>query len=688
MFQKASQDVIKLQKGVNKFAVAQNDNGKKSGMWVKVAKLLQNVATIFAAKHTDDLGKQTKDSHDEGKIWGMIKAGKMDEVKAHLKKNRDDLTCRGAVGDIPLHVCFLYNGSGPKATQICMDMARFMMEMNPDILIEPYKGQLYTGENILHIAIVNRNHELAVELAKLNQDLLSGQAKGTFFQFGSRCYFGEYPLAFAAATNQLKLFDALFALAPGLLNEQDSNGNTILHVLVIRNLKKAYTHVKETWKKHFLSDSDPKPEPALWNIKNSEGLTPFLLAAKLGSKEMFEFLLEEGKEVQWSYGPVTCQLYPLDQLEHEADDTNCSTVRDTDSSALELIVEKSHFDLLTHPRIKDLLDKKWTQIQPILSKRLVFVCFYLTVLSRFLIQRRLYIQQIQNMGKCIPDSFIWYEYMALYVLVVSGACWKGMREFKEMWSHGINKYFSCTGSAFLENFLSISFFLSIIGFLCFSFFESSLELDALCLGLASLFAFSYLFIFLLAFEITGPMVIMVYKMLFNDVLRFFMVYCVFILGFSHAFFVLDHSKSSGTIMKSIGCLFDATFGDFDINGHLEMEAPFRSISAMLLVCYVVLVSIQLLNFLIAMMGNTYTQINDDSKKHWELERARIIFAFELEMTPTERQQSLKYHVEIKDKRYFQVEVVDDTWELDNETLEIEARHCQEEVVDNSSELNS
>jgi len=37
---------------------------------------------------------------------------------------------------------------------------------------------------------------------------------------------------------------------------------------------------------------------------------------------MFSFLLKERKITQWSYGPVACVLYPLDQvdLEFQAED--------------------------------------------------------------------------------------------------------------------------------------------------------------------------------------------------------------------------------------------------------------------------------------------------------------------------------------------------------------------------------
>jgi hypothetical protein len=55
----------------------------------------------------------------------------------------------------------------------------------------------------------------------------------------------------------------------------------------------------------------------LWKRLNKDGYTPLTLAASLGELEMFSFLLEERKITQWSYGPVACVLYPLDQVDLE-----------------------------------------------------------------------------------------------------------------------------------------------------------------------------------------------------------------------------------------------------------------------------------------------------------------------------------------------------------------------------------
>jgi hypothetical protein len=92
-----------------------------------------------------------------------------------------------------------------------------------------------------------------------------------------------------------------------------------------------YTKVKQRWLEMQKSekgtsddededdDDDPKAKGKkvipLWKRLNRDGYTPLTLSAKLAQAEMFSFLLEERKITQWSYGPVACVLYPLDQVD-------------------------------------------------------------------------------------------------------------------------------------------------------------------------------------------------------------------------------------------------------------------------------------------------------------------------------------------------------------------------------------
>ncbi|CAF3996599.1 unnamed protein product [Rotaria sp. Silwood2] len=107
----------------------------------------------------------------------------------------------------------------------------------------------------------------------------------------------------------------------------DSNGNTILHMLVIHNLPEIYTKFKERWLRDKnltesfdtydtnMTEISNKQEVLLWNRMNKDGLTPMTLAAKLGRAKMLSFLLDERKILLWAYGDISCLLHPLDQLD-------------------------------------------------------------------------------------------------------------------------------------------------------------------------------------------------------------------------------------------------------------------------------------------------------------------------------------------------------------------------------------
>jgi len=149
---------------------------------------------------------------------------------------------------------------------------------------------------------------------------------------------------------------------------------------------------------------------------------------------------------------------------------------------------------------------------------------------------------------------------------------------------------------------------------------------------------------------------MIYQMLFNDVLRFCVIYIVFLLGFSQAFFVLFDNNGFPGFMKSVKSCFFGMLGDFEVEEYAE--TTFQTISVSLLIVYVVVVTILLLNLLVAMMGDTYGNIIEDADKQWHLERARIIFAIENEMSATERNlKENRYWTMVDNERYLQAQEV-------------------------------
>lgn len=159
------------------------------------------------------------------------------------------------------------------------------------------------------------------------------------------------------------------------------------------------------------------------------------------------------------------------------------------------------------------------------------------------------------------------------------------------------------------------------------------EAETAVLAFASIFGWGYMLFFVMAFRLTGPFVVMIYQMLINDVLRFCIIYVVFLIGFSQTFFVLFNyngkSETKKTLSFFILFLFCSGFsgflvsvkqsflgmlGDFDLDAYIDTEFCYINVS--FLIFYIIVVTILLLNLLVAMMGDTYGNIIEDATQVW------------------------------------------------------------------------
>lgn len=106
------------------------------------------------------------------------------------------------------------------------------MQEFPHTISAIYEEEEYHGENILHIAIVNKRFERVKYIVDRAPELMFGRADGKSFRSGQPCYFGEYPLFFAVCTNQKSLVQYLVDKgAP--MDVADSNGIIILNLIVL-----------------------------------------------------------------------------------------------------------------------------------------------------------------------------------------------------------------------------------------------------------------------------------------------------------------------------------------------------------------------------------------------------------------------------------------------------------------------
>ncbi|CAF3650671.1 unnamed protein product [Adineta steineri] len=614
--------------------------------------------------------RQTEASRKGGTIWEAVRKADEEGFQRLVTLDPKNVDARGPVGECPIHMLFLYG------TETHLKMAQYLIRNFPYTITQIYNLPEYYGEVALHIAIIKQNPTMVEWLLgdPLNEPYqvqqLTSAAKGKFFSVGRPCYYGETPLAFACCTNQWDVAEILLKYGASM-DAVDSNSNTVLHLLVIQNLPEIYTKFKERWLQEQEEDNDSSDEEdelyqiekkrviPIWKRLNKDGFTPLTLAAKIGQAEMFSFLLEERKITQWSFGPVACVLYPLDQVDLEFREDNL----EAQVGALEIIVQTAHVELIMHPRMIDLVNKKWERFaRKIFFNRFLATFSYLMIFLITTILDQVRTETFEGEGEDAvivdiePSGMIVQGICTVgRMIVLAGAIWKGNSEFKEMNNVGIRKYFNTTGSGLLENSLSCAFCLTIYITNILRILGMRAEIAGL--ALASILGWGYMLFFVMAFRLTGPFVVMIYEMLLNDVLRFCVIYVVFLGGFSQTFFILFEQNGFGGFLVSVKQCFLGMLGDFDLDAYTE--TTYSYISVTLLIVYIIVVTILLLNLLVAMMGDTYGNIIEGATQVWHLERARIVFAIENEMSNEERNlPQNKYWTNVDGERYLQVEEVD------------------------------
>ncbi|XP_047499244.1 transient receptor potential cation channel subfamily V member 5-like [Penaeus chinensis] len=290
-----------------------------------------------------------------------------------------DFVHLGAVGETVLHLCVL------NATSVHNDLAKRLIRHFPNIINdiylcdeyydrpreEPGWGRRANGwnnpdrENVLHIAIVNEDpamvkflldnganyHERCLGNFMCPEDQKYSRADSLDHEWVDLClptnydgyvYWGEYPLSFAACLGQEECYRLILAKGANP-DMQDTNGNTVAHMMVIYDKMDMFDMVFEAG--------------ASISIRNRQGLIPMTLAAILAHRDIFFHILNIEREIYWQIGNITCAAYPLDYL----DTISCDTGETQTKSALNLIAygnKEAHLDLMEGP-IVDLLKTKW-----------------------------------------------------------------------------------------------------------------------------------------------------------------------------------------------------------------------------------------------------------------------------------------------------------------------------------------
>ena len=180
------------------------------------------------------------------------------------------------------------------ATVVHLELARRLVRLFPKLVNDVYASDEYYGEGALHMAVVNEDPQM-VKFLLDHGAWVHERSIGNFFcaddqkdgrvdvlahewydlpletDYHGYVYWGEYPLSFAAC---LELEDCYrLLLAKGADPDRgDTNGNTVIHMCVIVNKIEMFNLAYELG--------------AELGIRNSMGLTPLALAAKLTRAEV------------------------------------------------------------------------------------------------------------------------------------------------------------------------------------------------------------------------------------------------------------------------------------------------------------------------------------------------------------------------------------------------------------------
>ncbi|KAL9826422.1 transient receptor potential cation channel subfamily V member 2-like isoform 2-T2 [Geothlypis trichas] len=506
----------------------------------------------------------------------------------------------------------------------------------------------YRGQTALHIAIEKRSLEMVKLLVENGADV-HARAHGEFFRKkkeGVYFYFGELPLSLAACTNQLDVVDYLLnnPHQKARLQEQDTQGNTVLHALVMiaDDTEENTKFVSSTYVEILKAGVKLDPTCKLEEIVNYDGLNPLQLAAKTGKVEIFRHIIQREiqeppyrhlsrKFTEWTYGPIHVSLYDLSSLDSFEE-----------NSVLEILAYSSdtpnRYKMVVLEPLNKLLQQKW---ETFASKRFYFS--FASYLSFMIIFTAIAYYQPLRVKPSFPveftaGGFLWVSGL---IIILLGGVYLIFAQSLYLRRRRQSLKTMCSDSC-IEILIFIQAFSLLLSAVLYG---ASSENYVAVMVFSLLLGWVNTLYYTRGFQRTGIYSVMIQKTIMRDLLRFLLVYMIFLFGFAAALVTLmgdapsvSHNKSLAPLESSgshamYGGLLSVSLELFKITigmGDLDFQehARFRYFVMLLLLLFVILTYILLLNMLIALMSETVTDISGYSKSVWKLQRAIAILEIE------------------------------------------------------------
>merc|ERR1719270_1683691 len=643
-----------------------------------------------------ELPDPTTFKYGGSELLAKLLEGQSYETHPHLYTQHCwDVENRGCVGETVFHVCFL------QGTTIHLHLAKRLLMHFPLLLNDIYLSDEYYGENVLHMSCVAEDPSVVKWLLDIGADF-NRRCYGNFFTCHDQQPFrtdslemeevvlrdqtdyygyvawGEYSHCFAAVLNQEECYRLILAKG-GNPDMQDINGCTVTHILVVYDNMKMFDMAVECG--------------AAINIENKYGLTPLTMAAYLARMDMFFHIASIEREVYWQLGNITCSAYPLKYLDTIDSDTGELNTK----SALHLIVfgpKIEHLDLI-EAIVVDLLQVKWkTFVRREFFKQMIqFTVFFGLAITAFIIRPHIpegeCREEVEISNKTIES---WTTDLQLPMNVTVAAltlltnnatnatnstCEMIKKDsFDNCYLHSFETTqdrirFGCEATMVVLGFLYLLKAARELSYLGHRVFYETIKLcpsrvvfliscallqlsiparmscfyeyEDLVLIFVMLSNGLYFLFFCRGFKLVGPMVTMIYRMLAQDLTKFGIIYSMFIIGFSQAYYIIyqtfEDDEEEGNPMEnpqeSFIQMFIMSLGEFgDLYDTFE-STRYSVLAKIQWFIFMSLLVILMLNLLIAMMGDTYAKIAE-IKNEWMRQWARIVLIVERSISPKER----------------------------------------------------
>jgi ankyrin repeat protein len=685
--------------------------------------------------------------HQNIQTFALTQKGKLDELKVLLrdateKSKRpveDFIKVRDAVGGTILHMAYLYCQHeiaqylveiAPKCAALEYDIPQLVVVAFPDQSEEEQKllGP-YVGENILHMLISQRAYEqvkwlfnfLKTKVSSSHQlvdQILHAQTRGHIFQpatdMKNQLYLGEIPFLFAVCTNDVQLVLQILSVDPSQILQSDSHWNNALHMCVIHNLTEMYTLIEHlaTAIIDHMNKADPGKgltvTASLVDAPNSDGRTPFALAAYLGEVEMFQVLLKKRKNPIWRYGPMECS-----QIDLRGFDTSCSLEemvkeshksRPTDqpaaqpplqrgksirievspserrnmrvAGAIDCICRQNRLEMLEIPEIEELITKKWDRFGRPMFMQFAILSLTVSVLNTVII---ILTPSLNPDVQSLVSALYCLVWLLLFYRCVGS-------ELRQVMNYGLDYwgfYGGIRGAAMLNNYcltLENIFFTASILFHFFGWGDDSPGLK-MCVGLSAFVSWIHTYYILMGLQTTGSFVVIVTAILLDDFPHFAKLYVILLLAFGSLYNMLVFNASDEvdrSANKFFGNLWDLFV--YSVNGQssdfvpsLDVDTEAKWLFQLIFAGYNLSCVLLLLNLLIAMMSTTYSSYVEKAKLVLMREKYNIMVNFERSLSDENRNRLQETYIVSTEgnKMMMEMQEIDPNWWYDTKFAPVE-----------------